>query len=143
MNDAQRANLHMLETWPRELIRTHYECGHPLTSRTMQTGRPSQATSMQRRAWIRQNVSKMSQKAMAEYLGITPNSVSRHVKRLGVTTKWTATKGIKSWLLRNAEKYTIYELAEKLDKAESTIWSHLHNLGISARSGKLGRARKS
>ncbi len=140
MTEAQRANLHMLETWPRERIQTHhFEERNPPTRQGM---KPPPDESARRRAWIKEHLSEMSQKDMAAELGVSAHCVSRYVKQIGATTKWTSTRRLRKWLLVHARTKTIGQMAAELGKHESTIGDALKSLGITPVPAKRGRPRK-
>lgn len=80
MTEAEKAHLRLMETIPTERISTHRCADKPEMGE-----RPSLEVSRWRRRFIKENHEKMTQRQIAEELGISQGAVSEHMSRLGLS----------------------------------------------------------
>jgi hypothetical protein len=88
MTEAQRANLHMLETWPRERICRHewkYRDDVQEKPRSKERGRSR--SGRYNRAWIAEHAAHYTVDEMCIQLGLAPSTVWWHLQCLKMSAK--------------------------------------------------------
>lgn len=156
MTEAQRAHLHMLETWPSERITTHTKPDQPYRDynwrhlgRRVATARRARSPAsiiVERRKIIKANAPILTRHELAALIRISLKHLDKYLREMGLQCKrsprFLHAAETRDWLRANSTQHTVPEISEILQLNQRSVNERLVRYKLVAKSLKADRREK-